>query len=99
MDQLRARVGATFGSEDLGGQGIDDPGTAQPSLGHFDEPEAGGSRLSIDGRQDDPGDGRADLPGDDGVDTDLPGTDNIREGRVGGVMGGPRQSQGEGQGG
>ena len=27
------------------------------------------------------------------------GRDNIREGRVGGVMGGPRQQQGEGQGG
>jgi hypothetical protein len=27
------------------------------------------------------------------------GPDNIREGRVGGVMGGPNQSQGEGQGG
>lgn len=27
------------------------------------------------------------------------GADNIREGRVGGVMGGPNQQQGEGQGG
>jgi hypothetical protein len=27
------------------------------------------------------------------------GNDNIREGRVGGVMGGPRQQQGQGQGG
>ena len=27
------------------------------------------------------------------------GRDNIREGRVGGIMGGPHQSQGQGQGG
>jgi hypothetical protein len=30
---------------------------------------------------------------------DAVGNDNIREGRVGGLMGGPRQSQGQGQGG
>ena len=49
--------------------------------------------------------GATDTPfgGEPGVpesqDLDEPvGNDNIREGRVGGVMGGPRQSQGEGQG-
>jgi hypothetical protein len=41
-------------------------------------------------------------PADEGAaeDTgDAVGNDNIREGRVGGLMGGPRQSQGQGQGG
>jgi hypothetical protein len=45
-------------------------------------------------------------PGDAGDHIDLGagaeepvGDDNIREGRVGGVMGGPRQQGGEGQGG
>lgn len=32
-------------------------------------------------------------------DGNMVGPDNIREGRVGGVLGGPNQSQGEGQGG
>jgi hypothetical protein len=38
---------------------------------------------------------------DDDVDAETgpAGDENIREGRVGGVMGGPRQSQGQGQGG
>jgi hypothetical protein len=35
-------------------------------------------------------------PGDP---TEPVGSDNIRHGRVGGVMGGPRQQQGQGQGG
>jgi hypothetical protein len=35
-------------------------------------------------------------PGDP---TEPVGSDNIRDGRVGGVMGGPRQQQGQGQGG
>jgi len=34
-----------------------------------------------------------------GAATEPVGNDNIREGRVGGVMGGPRQQQGQGQGG
>ena len=40
-------------------------------------------------------------PADDDTlpDGNQVGADNIREGRVGGVMGGPNQSQGEGQGG
>ena len=41
-------------------------------------------------------------PADEGAaeDTgDVVGNDNIREGRVGGLMGGRRQSQGQGQGG
>jgi hypothetical protein len=36
---------------------------------------------------------------DPGEPAEPVGNDNIREGRVGGVMGGPRQSQGQGQGG
>jgi hypothetical protein len=36
---------------------------------------------------------------DPGEPSEPVGNDNIREGRVGGVMGGPRQQQGEGQGG
>jgi hypothetical protein len=36
---------------------------------------------------------------DPGEPAEPVGNDNIREGRVGGVMGGPRQQQGQGQGG
>jgi hypothetical protein len=35
---------------------------------------------------------------DPGTAEDQVGNDNIREGRVGGVLGGPRQQQGQGQG-
>ncbi|HET7727668.1 MAG TPA: hypothetical protein VFK54_10125 [Candidatus Limnocylindrales bacterium] len=38
-------------------------------------------------------------PRDRGGTGEPVGTDNIREGRVGGVMGGVRQQQGQGQGG
>lgn len=48
-------------------------------------------------------DDEAERSGDAGADEASPedpvGNDNIREGRVGGLMGGPRLSQGQGQGG
>jgi hypothetical protein len=99
MDQLKARLGTPIGDDGIGGQGIDDPGMAQPSMDRIDQPEAGSADGSFDRRDEYPAEGRADVPSSGDAGSDLAGTDNIREGRVGGVMGGPRQAQGEGQGG
>jgi hypothetical protein len=46
-----------------------------------------------------PGDPRPDAELEPGDPAEPVGNDNIRDGRVGGVMGGPRQQQGQGEGG
>lgn len=75
MDQLRTRVGSTFGIEELGGQGIDDPGTAQPSIAGMDNREAGSADGSLDVRGEHPPDGHPDAPANDVADSENAGTE------------------------
>jgi hypothetical protein len=96
MDERRMK---DLESERLGAAGIDDPTTAQPSLRNIPGDSSGGAGSAYE-PHDEPAEGGVDTrTGPDASGGVGAGTNNIREGNVGGVMGGPRQSQGQGQGG
>ena len=72
MDQTINRpTDSPFGGPDILGGGIDDPETAQPSIGR-DEPEAGDRGGSFDLGGEFPAEGRADVPDGPGADQEDP---------------------------
>ncbi len=78
---------------------IDDPTTPlDPTVQPMDAPgvEEGTATMPSDGDQDDTNEEPSDSPA---FEPSAVGDENIAEGRVGGLMGGANQQQGQGQGG